>query len=79
LLEKAQPVPKDSLFHDDLFNSTFRKVRNRNEIRVIRGTSQLIVPPTEIFTTYGASALDCFINHGRVEQLHSINENKHAT
>ena len=39
LLEKAQPVPKDSLFRDDLFNSTFRKVRNRNETRVIRDIS----------------------------------------
>jgi hypothetical protein len=36
LLEKAQPIPKDSLFRDDLFNSTFRKIRNRNETRVIQ-------------------------------------------
>ncbi|RMZ86963.1 hypothetical protein DV736_g5811, partial [Chaetothyriales sp. CBS 134916] len=61
LLEKAQPVPKDSLFRDDLFNSTFRKVRNRNETRVIRDISQLIVPSAEIFAIYGTSALDCLI------------------
>jgi hypothetical protein len=61
LLEKAQPVPKDSLFREDLFNSTFRKIRNRNETRVIRDISQLIVPSAEIFATYGAAALDCLI------------------
>jgi hypothetical protein len=61
LLEKAQPVPKDSLFRDDLFNSTFRRIRNRNETRVIRDISQLIVPSAEIFATYGAAALDCLI------------------
>ncbi|KXL43489.1 hypothetical protein M433DRAFT_69849 [Acidomyces richmondensis BFW] len=61
LLEKAQPVPKDSLFREDLFNSTFRKIRNRNKTRVIRDISQLIVPSAEIFATYGAAALDCLI------------------
>ena len=60
-LEKAQPVPKDSLFREDLFNSTFRKIRNRNETRVIRDISLLIVPSAEIFATYGATALDCLI------------------
>ncbi|KAK5442636.1 hypothetical protein LTS15_010954 [Exophiala xenobiotica] len=61
LLEKAQPIPKDSLFREDLFNSTFRKIRNRNETRVIRDISQLIVPSAEIFATYGAATLDCLI------------------
>ncbi|KAK5312873.1 hypothetical protein LTR93_011144 [Exophiala xenobiotica] len=61
LLEKAQPVPKDSLFREGLFNSTFRKIRNRNETRVIRDISQLIVPSAETFATYGATALDCLI------------------
>ncbi|KIW36769.1 uncharacterized protein PV06_11058 [Exophiala oligosperma] len=60
-LEKAQPVPKDSLFREDLFNSTFRKIRNRNDTRVIRDISQLIVPSAETFATYGATALDCLI------------------
>lgn len=33
LLNKAQPVPKNSLFREDLSNSTFRKMRSRNETR----------------------------------------------
>jgi hypothetical protein len=61
LLEKEQSLPKDSLFRDDLFISTCRKIRNRNETRVIRDISQLIVPSAEIFATYGANALDCLI------------------
>ena len=61
LLKEAQPVPKDSLFREDLFNSTFRKIRNRNETRVIRDISQLIVPSAEIFATSGDAGLDCLI------------------
>ncbi|KIW76175.1 LOW QUALITY PROTEIN: hypothetical protein Z517_10921 [Fonsecaea pedrosoi CBS 271.37] len=59
LLEKAQPVLKDSLFYEDLFNSTFHT--NRNKTRVIRDFSQLIVPSAEVFAIYGATALDCLI------------------
>ena len=36
LLNAEQPVPKDSLFHNDLFKSTCRKIRDRNEARVIQ-------------------------------------------
>lgn len=44
LLYSEQTYPKDSLFRDDLFDTTCRKIRNRNEAMVIRDISQLIVP-----------------------------------
>ncbi len=50
LLKKAQPVPKDSLFNDDLFESTCEDIANRNEARVIQDIGRLIVPaPEELF------------------------------
>ena len=50
LLKKEQPVPKDSLFDDDLFESTCEDIANRNEARVIQDIGRLIVPaPEELF------------------------------
>ena len=50
LLLKEQPVPKDSLFNDDLFESTCEDIANRNEARVIQDIGRLIVPaPEELF------------------------------
>ena len=67
LLEQEQPVPQDSLFRDDIFEATCRKVRDRNETRVIRDISLLIVPSAEMLTTYGARELACLtesVNEG---------------
>ena len=50
LLNKEQPVPKDSLFNDDLFEWTLEDISNRNEARVIQDIGRLIVPaPEEMF------------------------------
>ena len=50
LLRKEQPIPKDSLFNDDLFESTCEDIANRNEARVIQDIGRLIVPaPEELF------------------------------
>lgn len=50
LLKKEQPVPKDSLFNDDLFEYTCEDIANRNEARVIQDIGRLIVPaPEELF------------------------------
>ncbi|KAJ9624560.1 hypothetical protein H2203_005295 [Taxawa tesnikishii (nom. ined.)] len=54
LLEREQPVPADSLFRDDVFELTCRKMQDKNETRVIRDISLLIVPSAEILATYGA-------------------------
>ena len=61
LLESVQDVPKDSLFRDDLFEKTCRKIQDRNEARVIQDISRLIVPSAETLATYGATDLDHLI------------------
>jgi len=50
LLQKEQPVLKDSMFNDNLFESTCEDIANRNEARVIQDIGRLIVPaPEELF------------------------------
>lgn len=61
LLEEEQPPPQDSLFRDDIFEMTCRKVEDRNEARVMRDITPLIVPSAEILATYGANELECLI------------------
>lgn len=61
LLNVEQTVPRDSLFGDDLFKSTCKKIQDRNETRVVRDISLLIVPSTEILTTFGAKKLENLI------------------
>jgi hypothetical protein len=58
LLNAEQPVPKDSLFRDDLFKSTYQKIRDRNEAIVIRDVLLLIVLSAQILATYGATHLN---------------------
>ena len=43
LLSKEQQVPQESLFRGDFFKTTCRKIRDKNETRVIRDISLLIV------------------------------------
>jgi hypothetical protein len=47
LLSAEQLVPDNSLFRDDLFKSTCQKLRYRNEMRLIRDISLLIIPSIE--------------------------------
>ncbi|KAM0413564.1 hypothetical protein ACHAPT_013659 [Fusarium lateritium] len=61
LLEATQAVPEDSLFRDDIFESTCQKIQNRNEARVIQDISRLIVPSAETLATFGAKHLDILI------------------
>ncbi|KAI8630351.1 hypothetical protein F5Y19DRAFT_60637 [Xylariaceae sp. FL1651] len=61
LLGRKQTVPQDSLFRDDIFKLTCRKVEDSNEARIIRDITPLIVPSAEILATYGATKLDCLI------------------
>ncbi|KAK9364479.1 hypothetical protein V1509DRAFT_613426 [Lipomyces kononenkoae] len=58
LFEATQSVPEDSLFRDDVFESTCQKVHNRNEARVIQDITRLIVPSAESLATFGAKHLD---------------------
>ncbi|RMZ91970.1 hypothetical protein DV736_g777, partial [Chaetothyriales sp. CBS 134916] len=57
LLESHQSVPENTMFRDDLFDETCEAFRNKNEARVIRDISLLIVLSTES-VEYGAAALD---------------------
>ena len=61
LLNVEQTVPRDSLFGDDLFKSTCERIQDRNETRVVRDISLLIVPSVEILTTFGAKKLENLI------------------
>ena len=45
LLHQEQGVLQESPFRDYIFEVTCRKIRNRNETRVIRDISLLIAPP----------------------------------
>lgn len=57
LLKLPQSPPKDTLFEDGLFKDTLEAIKGRNETRVIRDISQLIVPPAEILAIRGTEHL----------------------
>ncbi|KUI70855.1 hypothetical protein VM1G_05984 [Cytospora mali] len=59
LLSGEQAPPAQSLFSDDLFQSTCRKIQDKNETRVLRDISLLLVPSAETLETYGAKNLKC--------------------
>jgi hypothetical protein len=61
LLEIDQTFPDDSLFCDDLFEETCEMVRNKNEARVVRDISPLLVPPAEVLAIRGAKHLNILI------------------
>ena len=61
LLDAEQTLPTDSLFRDDIFETTCRNVQHRNEARVIQDISRLIVPSAETLATYGATNLNHLI------------------
>ncbi|KAF2218074.1 hypothetical protein CERZMDRAFT_31087 [Cercospora zeae-maydis SCOH1-5] len=57
LLDREPTVPKESLFQDSLFAQTFRMVRDRNEARIFRDITPLIVPSAETLAIQGATRL----------------------
>ena len=61
LLRTDQTVPHGSLFNDDLFKRVCQRVRNKNEARVIRDLSPLLVPSAEILYLRGATSLEHLI------------------
>ncbi|KAJ2989589.1 hypothetical protein NUW58_g3393 [Xylaria curta] len=58
MLKRPQSVPSDSLFCDNFFKTTYQKIHNRNEARVIQDISRLIVPSAESLATVGAEHLE---------------------
>ena len=57
LLDEVQKYPQDSLFRDDVFETTCSKIAFKNESRVIQDISRLIVPSAESLATLGAKDL----------------------
>ncbi|KAJ9493602.1 hypothetical protein H2202_010918 [Exophiala xenobiotica] len=54
LLGEQQTVPQDTMFSDDHFEETCEAIRNKNEARVIRDISLLIVPSAEVLAIRGS-------------------------
>ena len=63
LLSLEQTIPNDSLFRDDVFEETCRRVQERNEARIIRSISPYIVPSVEDLAILGATKLRCLIEN----------------
>ncbi|KAK8900777.1 hypothetical protein QC760_010541 [Botrytis cinerea] len=61
LLDTKQTTPEDSLFRDEIFDKACRKIRDRNEARVVQDIARLIVPSAETLATFGATHLDPLI------------------
>ena len=61
LLDSEQNVPKDSLFRDDLFETTCRKIQDRNEARIIQDIARLILSSPETLAISGATNLNHLI------------------
>ena len=62
LLEKKQPFPKDTIFRDDdTFRVTCNKLEGKNEARILKDLTPLLVPSAESLATLGASHLDIVV------------------
>lgn len=61
LLSAEQTMPAESLFQDHLFEQTCRSVEDRNEARVLRDITPLVVPSAEILAMHGSTGLKCLI------------------
>ena len=53
LFAKAQAIPQDTLFRNELFSEACRKIIDRNEARMVEDISPLIAPSAETLATYG--------------------------
>ena len=61
LLDSEAATPTGSLFRDDIFRKTCRKIQNSNEAKVKQDIARLIVPSVDALATYGAKNLDHFV------------------
>ncbi|KAL9596297.1 MAG: hypothetical protein Q9219_005892 [cf. Caloplaca sp. 3 TL-2023] len=72
LLGKDQAVPQDSLFRDDRFERTCRKILDRNEAMIVQDITRLLVPSAENLAIYGDQHLDNLIesvNEGWISSI----------
>ncbi|KAK5442664.1 hypothetical protein LTS15_010982 [Exophiala xenobiotica] len=61
LLDAQPTVPQDTIFSDEYFEETCEAIRNKNEARVIRDISLLIVPSAEALAIRGSQHCRIFI------------------
>jgi hypothetical protein len=47
LIENEQSVPNDSLFQDSCFTKLCKRIKNRNEARIVQDIARLVVPSAE--------------------------------
>ena len=76
LLQTDQVVPQDSLFNDSLIKRVCQRVRNKNEARVTRDLTPLLVPSAEILYLRGATDLQHLIetvNEGWIKSIPLVN------
>lgn len=70
LLEKKQPAPKDTIFRDDdAFRTACNKLEGKNEARIFKDITPLIVPFAENLAILGAEHLNIVVE--------SVNEGWH--
>ena len=62
----------DSLFRNDLFETTCSKIRNENDARVIKDITWLIAPSVETLSTFGTPDLEHFIEKVNASWLKCI-------
>lgn len=60
-LMSEQTIPNDTLFRDEIFKQTCRRVEDRNEARIMRDITPLIVPSAEILSIRGARHLNILV------------------
>ena len=61
LLEKETAIPKDTIFGDDVFGTTCNRLQGKNEARIFKDLTPLIVPYVEPLATLGAKHLDIVV------------------
>ncbi|KAL8634895.1 MAG: hypothetical protein Q9228_007557, partial [Teloschistes exilis] len=57
LINTEQEVPDDSLFNEDLFEDFCQWIADRNEARIVRDLTPLLIPSAELMNLRGASHL----------------------
>lgn len=55
LLDSKQVIPKDTIFRDDIFEDTCERLRGKNEARIFKDCTPLIVPWAEAHASLSAN------------------------
>ncbi|KND89147.1 hypothetical protein TOPH_06212 [Tolypocladium ophioglossoides CBS 100239] len=72
LLIHEQPIPQGSLFRDDIFGFTRRKMRAWDKARLFRYITPLVVPSVENLAAAGSTQLECLVESLNEEWTNSL-------